>query len=222
MIRGDDKYIRDFAKKIPKAQNTKWDVENLVRRLDIWNQNNQISLFKDANNDPNLGLPNAKKFTLPLTRFFQENKTEVFEIDCSGNQFEMLEAMRVYIERNGRSYNYLSSVQSLNHKREEILTQEERDADKSLAIKQSEEKAVDQEKRKALEQLAEGRLDFLNQHMDSLKQCDKMFMRQFLMKAIIPVLTEGMIDVWRVGPTDPVDYLADYIFKKSNDCQRDK
>ena len=42
------------------------------------------------------------------------------------------------------------------------------------------------------------------------------------MKAIIPVLTEGMIDVWRVGPTDPVDYLADYIFKKSNDCQRDK
>lgn len=42
-------------------------------------------------------------------------------------------------------------------------------------------------------------------------------MRQFLMKCIIPVLTEGMIDVWRVGPTDPVDYLADYVFKKSNE-----
>jgi len=36
------------------------------------------------------------------------------------------------------------------------------------------------------------------------------------MKQIIPVLTEGMIDVYRVGPTDPVDYLADYIFSKSN------
>ena len=36
------------------------------------------------------------------------------------------------------------------------------------------------------------------------------------MKQIIPVLTEGMIDVFRVGPTDPVDYLADYIFAKSN------
>ena len=44
-------------------------------------------------------------------------------------------------------------------------------------------------------------------------------MRQFLMKAIIPVLTEGMIDVYRVGPTDPVDYLADYIFKKSNEMR---
>ena len=45
-------------------------------------------------------------------------------------------------------------------------------------------------------------------------------MRQFLMKQIIPVLTEGMIDVYRVGPTDPVDYLADYIFTKSNSLRK--
>lgn len=36
--------------------------------------------------------------------------------------------MRVYVERNGRSYNFLSSVKSLNKKREEHLTQEEADA----------------------------------------------------------------------------------------------
>lgn len=36
------------------------------------------------------------------------------------------------------------------------------------------------------------------------------------MKYIIPLLTEGMIEVWRVGPLDPVDFLAEYIFKKSN------
>jgi hypothetical protein len=34
----------------------------------------------------------------------------------------MFEDMRVYIERNGRSYNYLNTVQSLNQKREEHLT----------------------------------------------------------------------------------------------------
>ena len=68
--------------------------------------------------------------------------------------------------------------------------------------------------------LAEGRLDFLRAHNEALKANEKLYMRQFLMKAIIPVLTEGMIDVWRVGPTDPVDYLADYIFKKSNECAR--
>ena len=71
-----------------------------------------------------------------------------------------------------------------------------------------------------MEALADGRLDFLKQLMESINMCEKMFMRQFLMKAIIPVLTEGMIDVWRVGPTDPVDYLADYIFKKSNELAK--
>jgi hypothetical protein len=42
------------------------------------------------------------------------NKTEVFEIDANGNQYEMFESMRIYIERFGRPYNYLKSVNYLN------------------------------------------------------------------------------------------------------------
>lgn len=60
-----------------------------------------------------------------MTRFFQENKTEAFEIDHNGLAFEMFESMRVYIERDGRPFNYLSSVRSLNRKREEALGKEE-------------------------------------------------------------------------------------------------
>lgn len=75
-----------------------------------------------------LGHPKAKKHMLPLSRFFQENKTEMFEIECDGITFEMFESMRVYIERNGRSYNYLPSVSTLNVKREEELIKEEKSA----------------------------------------------------------------------------------------------
>lgn len=60
----------------------------------------------------------------------------------------------------------------------------------------------------------------LKQHMQELEMCKEAHCRRFLMKNIIPVLTEGMIDVWRVGPQDPVDYLADYIFKKSNNLRK--
>jgi adenylate kinase len=60
----------------------------------------------------------------------------------------------------------------------------------------------------------------LEKHCVELMKSEKLYMRQFLMKKIIPVLTEGMIDVWRVGPTDPVDYLAEYIFKKSNELAK--
>ena len=40
----------------------------------------------------------------------------------------MFESMRIYIERNGRPYNYLPSVKELNEKREDLLTQEEKEA----------------------------------------------------------------------------------------------
>ena len=72
--------------------------------------------------------------------------------------------------------------------------------EKEIAVKEAETK-------KRLEKVAE--------HMKELEECCDLNMRQFLMKFIIPVLTEGMIDVWRYQPLDPVDYLADYMCKKS-------
>ena len=68
----------------------------------------------------------------------------------------------------------------------------------------------------AIEDAMKTRLANVKDHMAHLEMFDDQNMRQFLMKCIIPVLTEGMIDVWKVGPLDPVDYLAEYIFKRSN------
>jgi hypothetical protein len=59
LIRGDDAYIRSHAKSLTKEDNTKWDTENLNRRLAKWHENNDISLFKKANNAEDLGMPNA-------------------------------------------------------------------------------------------------------------------------------------------------------------------
>ena len=57
--------------------------------------------------------------------------------------------------------------------------------------------------------------------MELLKKNNDLNTRQFLMKYIIPVLTEGMIDVWKVGPIDPVEYLAEYIFKRSGEFREE-
>ena len=167
-----------------------------------------------------LGHPKALKHTLPLIRFFQENKTEVFEIDATGNAFEMFESMRVYIERDGRSYNYLPSVRVLNVKREEELVKEEKKTKAEKASAEEQSKNSSDAQKAALEKLQEGRLESIRAHMEELEQTNQLNMRQFLMKQIIPVLTEGMIDVYRVGPTDPVDYLSDYIFAKSNNLRK--
>ena len=126
--------------------------------------------------------------------------------------------MRIYAERFGRPYNYLKSNNELNAERETYLLDEEAKAKEAEA----EKKRGDDEKLKAykasLEKLADERMKDVIAHMHELEASDGLTMRQFLMKYIIPVLAEGMIEVWKVQPLDPVDYLAEYIFKKSNNC----
>ena len=51
----------------------------------------------------------------------------------------MFEGMRVYIERNGRPFNYLSSVRSLNRKREDALDKEETNRDEETAASEANE-----------------------------------------------------------------------------------
>ena len=124
--------------------------------------------------------------------------------------------MRIYVERFGRPYNYLKSVGKLNQERDDYLVLEEKDVKEAKSKEEKEKEVKIREQKLALEKLADARLEGVMAHMKELEDCDDLNMRQFLMKYIIPLLTEGMIEVWKVGPLDPVDYLADYIFKRSN------
>ena len=136
-------------------------------------------------------------------------------VDAKGNQYEMLESMRIYIERFGRPYNYLKTVQHLNQEREKTLIEEEKKTKTDKASEKESEIKIAEAQKAGLEKLAEERLVSVMAHMKELEETDELNMRQFLMKYIIPLLTEGMIEVWKVGPLDPVDYLAEYIFKRS-------
>lgn len=60
-------------------------------------------------------------------------------MDVVGTKYEMFESMRIYIERFGRPYNYLKSVQELNEEREKYLIQEEANRKEEAANKKIEE-----------------------------------------------------------------------------------
>jgi adenylate kinase len=40
-------------------------------------------------------------------------------------------------------------------------------------------------------------------------------LRAYLMKFVMPTLTAGLIEVCKVRPEDPVDFLAEYLFKQT-------
>ena len=40
--------------------------------------------------------------------------------------------------------------------------------------------------------------------------------RKFLLLNIMPILTKGMLEVCKINPIDPIDYLADILFKEES------
>ena len=44
-------------------------------------------------------------------------------------------------------------------------------------------------------------------------------MRQYLVDNVLPLLTKGLLEVGRLRPEDPIDFLAEYLFK--NDAKTD-
>jgi hypothetical protein len=67
------------------------------------------------------------------------------------NSYEMLESMRIYIERFGRPYNYLKSVEDLNEERETHLIEEEKQTEKAKEDEEFNKQNEDLEQREALE-----------------------------------------------------------------------
>lgn len=40
-------------------------------------------------------------------------------------------------------------------------------------------------------------------------------LRHYLMRNVMPTLTGALIDVCKVRPEDPIDYLAEYLFRNN-------
>ena len=116
LLRGEFETINGKVTKLPPEQmkGSHWFAADLERRYKNYSDTNDLAKFQSEKDEER-----------PTVRFFQEHKTEVFEVDCDGDNYEMLESMRIYIERHGRPYNYLVTVDELNEERDTYLQEQE-------------------------------------------------------------------------------------------------
>ncbi len=61
------------------------------------------------------------------------------------------------------------------------------------------------------------RIEAIDNDKTKIKEYDDFPTRKFLLLNIMPILTKGMLEVCKINPIDPVDYLADFLFKNSTD-----
>ena len=61
----------------------------------------------------------------------------------------------------------------------------------------------------------EERIENIKKDKEQLLQSEKVPTRKFLLINIMPTLTKGLLEVCKINPIDPIDYLADFLFNNS-------
>jgi len=123
----------------------------------------------------------------------------------------LLTKARVYL---GQPRNYGPSDEEIAAKKE----LEEAEAAKAAAEEArvaAEREAAEAAERKRRDEHEARRAAEVQQQEQELLEVRSIPLRNYLMQNVIPTLTEGLIEVCKLKPEDPVDYLAEYLFQNN-------
>jgi len=170
--------------------------------------------------------PDAPQESKSLTDFFQDvTGRGVFNMQVSDSQNEasMAESARIFMEnttkpdnKKGRPFNYLPLEEEVVH---EIL-EKRREAEEQEAAAKAEEaaKAAAQTSGKKEEEKREAeRARIIAEYERQRSSIQGVPLREYFMQYMAPSLTEGLIEICKVLPEDPVDYLANYLESHAHD-----
>ncbi len=79
------------------------------------------------------------------------------------------------------------------------------------------EEIIEREVRKQKEAYTKHRLEQIKEYERDVLDQKSQPIRQYLMDNLVPILTDGLLELCKRTPQDPVDYLAEYLFRRSLD-----
>ncbi|KAG7203649.1 hypothetical protein KM043_013684 [Ampulex compressa] len=191
-LEASDEYLKERIINRPEReiQHTHYTEEHMIRRL---------REYRERNTDENSPL-----------QFFDEIEVHPLVIPIEDDVCpEMFPTIYQCLEKLGKPRNY---------GRSEDETHEAVEAEKqALSEKLRKEREISERKRLREEKMMEW-----TDLMEKLKQEEEERLcvmgeplRHYLMKHVFPTLTQGLIEVAKLRPDDPVDFLAEYLFKKN-------
>ncbi|XP_029648772.1 adenylate kinase 7-like [Octopus sinensis] len=150
-----------------------------------------------------------------VLNFFDELEFHPERIDITQDKSTMMKQTVDKIKKiikDPRNYG-LSKEELEKIKRAEVEARLQRE-EKERIEKEERETAEETERKRNEEEWAK-KLSEVKQQEYELLQARSLPLRNYLMTHIMPTLSNGLIDCCKVRPEDPVDYLAEYIFKNN-------
>jgi len=77
------------------------------------------------------------------------------------------------------------------------------------------EELLERELRKQKEKYTKERNQTIKENEREMLDAHSSSIRTYIMENLVAILSDGLIDVCRKTPEDPVDHLAEYLFKQS-------
>lgn len=175
----------------------------------------------------NAGMSKYKKENLaedgsPATAdFFTEkanNGIEALKVNVDENDDgEVFQTIRVYMERKGRPFNYLKTEREIAMGLDNKARESEDAMDDAKAKERSDLEAKEEEERRKRKQAEEQKLAEIAENEAQLLGARSVPLRQYLLNYVVPTVSDGLTEICRVMPEDPVDYLAEYLFAHAHD-----
>ena len=142
-------------------------------------------------------------------------------IDNASNMNQLLDDTYLACEKGGKAFNYHPTPQEEADALRTALEEQKRTSEEQAAS--MEQKRADEEEEKIRRESEQSRrLEEIKQQEEELLEARSAPLRAYLMKHVIPTLTEGLIETCKVMPEDPVDYLAEFMFRASPAVQNKK
>ncbi|KAK3092589.1 hypothetical protein FSP39_004695 [Pinctada imbricata] len=193
---GDD-FLRHRVMNLPESvvHGTHNDEEGLMRRLDE---------YRRINNDEDTVL-----------NYFDEKEFHPEKLDVTKDRSHMMKDTVEKIKKKiGTPRNYGPTPEEL----EEMRRQEE-EARIAKETKEREERekreAEEAATRKQRQEEWTQRLNEVKKEEYELLEAESTPLRNYLMKHVMPTLTQGLIDCCKVRPEDPIDYIAEFLFQNN-------
>lgn len=152
----------------------------------------------------------------------EKNPVTFFEKTC---ELETLNVAAQETDTEESVINYIAGGQgppcNFHPTKEEKAAEERRNKHQAeeaaaAAAKEAEEQQIRKEEEKKEKEAARAaREEEVRKQETDMLEARSLPLRQYLMANVIPTLTEGMLEVVKMKPEDPIDYLAEYLFKKN-------
>jgi adenylate kinase len=204
LLDGDENYIKRRVKELPEERvtNTHWNNADLNRRNKV---------YRLMNNSP-IGDP-------ALVDFFKKWSIGVISERCDEEESKLVEGFKIFIERNGKPINYMTFDQDaekvrISQAEEQVKARKTKEADAA-----EREEYIERQWRKQKEDYTKSRFEQIKEQERDLLDSKSQPIRAYLVDNVVPILTEGLVAVCKNQPEDPVDFLAEFLFREARNIQ---